>query len=119
MRWPRRHSVQPRSCPTPSLPRTSGGCSSPNPRPRLSQAWQTTAKSVAEPRRTIVCSNNFSHLPIGLRRRCQVRELRVPLEERELECVGGTVAVLGQDHLGNPLLIALVVVVLVAIDTKD
>src|SRR6266536_1060351 len=65
MRWPRSHSVQARSWPRPSLPRTSEECSSPKPSPRLSQAWQTTAKSVVEPRRTIVCSNNFSHLPIG------------------------------------------------------
>src|SRR5205085_11318756 len=103
----------------PSLPRTSGGCSSPNPRPRLSQAWQTTAKSVAEPRRTIVCSNNFSSPPDRLCRRCQVRELCVPLQERELDRVGRPVPVLGEMDLGQPLLVALVVVVLVAIDEHD
>src|SRR5262249_13366191 len=64
IRWPRGHSVQPRLWASPSFPRTTEGCSSPKPRPRLSQAWQTTAKSVAEPRRTIVCSNNLGHLPI-------------------------------------------------------
>src|SRR2546421_11212561 len=49
----------------------------------------------------------------------QVCELRIPLEERELDRVGRPVPVLGQDHLGDPLLIRLVVVVLVAVDEHD
>jgi hypothetical protein len=43
--------------------------------------------------------------PDRLRRRCQVRELCVPLEERELDRVGRPVPVLGQDHLSQALLI--------------
>jgi hypothetical protein len=46
----------------------------------------------------------------------EVGELRVALQERELHRVGGAVAVLGQDHFREPLLIGLVVVVLVPID---
>src|SRR5204862_6451970 len=50
--------------------------------------------------------------PDRLRRRCQVRELRVPLQERELDRVGRPVPVLGEMDFGQPLLVALVVVVL-------
>src|SRR2546421_12060457 len=49
----------------------------------------------------------------------QVRELRVPLEERELDRVGRPVPVLGQDHLSQALLIRFLVVVLVAVDEHD
>src|SRR2546421_10086354 len=97
----------------------SAGCSSPKPSPRLSQAWQTTAKSVAEPRRTIVCSYNFRSPPDRLRRRCQVCELCVSLQERELDPVGRPVPVLGEDHLGQALLVGVLVVVLVAVDEHD
>src|SRR3954454_6005178 len=49
-------------------------------------------------------------------RRRQVGELRVALEEGELDRVRRAVAVLGQVHLGEALLVGLVVVVLVAVD---
>ncbi len=56
----------------------------------------------------------------GLRRRRQVRELGVALQEAELDRVGGAVAVLGEDHLGEPLRVGLLaVVVLVAVDERD
>src|SRR5439155_10738360 len=57
--------------------------------------------------------------PDRLRRRCQVRELRIPLEERELDGVCRTVPVLGDMDLGKPLLVALVVVVLIPVYEKD
>ncbi len=50
----------------------------------------------------------------------QVGELRVALQERELDRVGRAVAVLGEDHLGQALLVGLLrVVVLVAVDEHD
>src|SRR6266536_3038494 len=52
--------------------------------------------------------------------RRQVRELRVPLEERELDRVGRAVAVLRDVHLCEPLLVGLLgVVVLVAVDEHN
>ena len=55
-----------------------------------------------------------------LRRGGQVGELGVALEEAELDRVGGAVAVLGEDDLGEPLRVGLLaVVVLVAVDEGD
>src|SRR5438552_7275251 len=49
----------------------------------------------------------------------EIRELRVALEERQLLDTRRSVAVLREDDLGKPLLIALVVVVLVAVHEHD
>src|SRR3981189_3736830 len=49
----------------------------------------------------------------------EIRELRVPLQERELHRVGRTVAVLRENHLGWAVVLGLLVVVLIAIDERD
>src|SRR6516165_12319611 len=53
-------------------------------------------------------------------RRCEIGELRVPAQERQLRHAGRTVAVLGEDDLCDSLLVGLLAeVVLVAVDEED
>src|SRR6187551_1871782 len=80
-------------------------------------ASHTARKLVARGGMQTVCSViTPCWLTTPLLRSRQIRELRVALEERELDAVGRAVAVLGHVHLGDPLLVGLVVVVLVAVD---
>src|SRR5439155_7156348 len=51
--------------------------------------------------------------------RSQIREFRVALQEREPLDAGRSVAVLGEDDLGEALLVGLLVVVLVAVDEHN
>jgi hypothetical protein len=44
-------------------------------------------------------------LLVGPSQRGEIRELRVPLEERKLDRVGRAVPVLGENHLGEALLV--------------
>src|SRR5918996_4427245 len=86
----------------------NSGCSS-------SHASHSSLKPTARGGSQIVCS-----CMTPPRRLCgEVRELRVALEEGELDRVGGAVSVLGQDQLGEPLGVRLLVVVLVAVHEHD
>src|SRR5439155_1813859 len=79
------------------------------------QASHVAANVMASPRTQITCRS----VPSSSGRRGEFGELSEALQERELDHARRPVAVLREVDLGQPLLVGLLVVVLVAVDEHD